>query len=96
MSCFHVFQSYIWGPLFLALGAGELIGRIIQEFNDVYIKENNVVDEVARSPIKLFVLFLFPMFPIVLGKALSSVPTIAMAKDLKRPKIGAQLIVLGH
>ena len=71
--------------------AGEIIGRKIQEVADVYIKEYNVVDEVVRSPFKLFILFLFPMCPIVLGKALSSVPTIAMAKDLKWPQNGTNL-----
>ena len=41
--------SILWIPLFLMLGAGEMIGRRIQEFEDVYIKEYNVVDEIGRS-----------------------------------------------
>ena len=79
--------SILWGPLLFLVVDGEMIGRRIQEVADVYIKEYNVVDEVVRSLFKLFILFLFPMCPIVLGKALSSVPTIAMAKDLNGPKM---------
>jgi hypothetical protein len=85
--------SILWGPLFLTLCAGEIVGRNIQEFADDYIKKYNIVDEVARSTFKLFVIFVFPMCPIVLGKALSSVPTIARDKDLKWPRNGAQLFI---
>jgi hypothetical protein len=85
--------SILWGPLFLTLGAGEIVGRKIEELTDENIKKYNVVDEVARSPLKLFVIFVFPMCPIALGKALCSVPTIARDKDLKWPRNGAQLII---
>ena len=60
--------------------------------SDLAASKNNIIDNVSNYALDWLFGLCFPLCPLLLGNALSSVPGIGLASDLKLPKIWKKVV----